>query len=207
MKRLLPLGLVGSLLLGYLAGHVTSPGASLLAQVTGSNAGSFGPAANKGRFGQVPEIGPTREPGGYPLFPAYHVEQGKGIFFAGDEIKDKWVTNYPLDVTRSSSTHIAWDHSYRFTVMVNGPNGPGIHNDKTHVWYILSGTGRVAIGGEPDGGKAPEHGPVKGASVYRAKPGDWVVVPPYTWHETIPDPGQHFVYLSVNPRTESIPYP
>jgi mannose-6-phosphate isomerase-like protein (cupin superfamily) len=207
MNRLVPLGFVGTLIIGYLAGHVTSPSAVVSAQVTGSNQGNIGPAAMQGRIGQVPQTGPTRQPGENPLYPAYRVEQGKGIFFPGDEIKEKFVTKYPLDITKSSSTHIAWDHSYRFTVMVNGPSGPGIHNDKTHIWYILSGTGRVALGGEPAGGKAPLHGPVKGASVYPLKPGDRVVVPPYTWRETLPDPGQHFVYLSVNVRTDSIPYP
>ena len=208
MKRLYPLGLLATLIIGFLAGHVTSRSATVLAQVTGSNVGSIGPAALPGHVGQVPDIGPTREPGGYAVYPAYRVEQGKGIFFPGDELMEKFVTKYPLDRTKTGSTHIAWDHSYRMTVMYRGgPDAPGIHPDKTHIFMIISGTGTVYLGGEPEGGKPPLHGPWKGASAYRVKPGDWIVVPSYTWHEHVPDPGQQMVYVQVNVRTDSIPYP
>jgi hypothetical protein len=81
MNRLVPLAFVGTLIIGYLAGHATSPSAVVSAQVTGSNQENIGPAAMQGHIGQVPQTGPTRQPGENPLYPAYRVEQGKGIFF------------------------------------------------------------------------------------------------------------------------------
>jgi hypothetical protein len=72
---------------------------------------------------------------------------------------------------------------------------------------IISGTGQVALGGQPpnvnknvvNGQHGGEPlGTAEGATLYRVKAGDMVVIPPYTWHQAQADPGQTIRYMKVD---------
>jgi mannose-6-phosphate isomerase-like protein (cupin superfamily) len=119
-----------------------------------------------------------------------------------------------VDAAPQGATHLMWDPAYRFTVMrrpyyepakkmnsgqVSHWDDAEMHEDKTQIYIIVGGTGTVALGGTamnirdtPEG----QHGgqPLVGATLQKVKPGDWIVIPPMTWHQTQPDPGQTFVY-------------
>jgi len=110
---------------------------------------------------------------------------------------------------------LAWDPEYRVTFqrrpyydppkltaetkMMSQWDDAEMHENKTQVYVILDGTGALALGGEPekivDLPDGQHNGaPLKGAVIQRVKPGDWIVIPPYTWHQPQPDPGQALVY-------------
>jgi mannose-6-phosphate isomerase-like protein (cupin superfamily) len=74
-----------------------------------------------------------------------------------------------------------------------------MHEDKTQIYIMVAGTGTLALGGTaqnirdtPEGQHSGQ--PLVGATLQKVKPGDWIVIPPMTWHQTQPDPGQTFVY-------------
>lgn len=134
---------------------------------------------------------------------------GKGIYISSEEIKRRFVEGAP-----QGPTHLAWDPSYRFTVMRRPYYDPAkkmnsgevshwddaeMHEDKTQIYIMVAGTGTVALGGTANNIKDSAEGqhsgaPLTGATQYKVKPGDWIVIPPMTWHQTQPDPGQTFVY-------------
>jgi mannose-6-phosphate isomerase-like protein (cupin superfamily) len=134
---------------------------------------------------------------------------GKGIYISAEEIKKRFVDGPP-----QGATHLAWDPNYRFTVMtrpyyatakkmnsgeVSHWDDAEMHEDKTQIYIMVSGTGTVALGGTATNIKDSPEGqhsgaPLVGATLYKVKPGDWIVIPPMTWHQTQPDPGQTFVY-------------
>lgn len=134
---------------------------------------------------------------------------GKAMYFSSEEIKKRFV-----DAAPQNATHLAWDPAYRFTVMrrpyyetakkmnsgqVSHWDDAEMHEDKTQIYIIVSGTGSIALGGTamnirdtPEGQHSGQ--PIVGAKIQKIKPGDWIVIPPMTWHQTQPDPGQTFVY-------------
>jgi hypothetical protein len=137
-------------------------------------------------------------------------EHGKALYFSIDGIRKKWASEKEL-----SATHLAWDPFYRFTVMTRPYYDPPrtarvsqvplhwddgeMHENKTQIYIMVSGTGSLALGGEPEKRRAAadgQHsgGPLKGATLQRVTAGDWIVIPPYTWHQAQPDPGQTMVY-------------
>jgi mannose-6-phosphate isomerase-like protein (cupin superfamily) len=144
--------------------------------------------------------------------PPTRAEHGKALYFPINEIKAKFVANRQTEL---SATHLAWDPSYRFTVMTRAYYDPPrlgrvsqemihwddaeMHENKTQIYIMVDGTGIVALGGEPAKDRASadgQHsgGPLKGATLQRVSAGDWVVIPPYTWHQAQPDEGQTMVY-------------
>jgi len=134
---------------------------------------------------------------------------GKAIFISAEEIKRRFV-----DAAPQGATHLAWDPAYRFTVMrrpyyeqekkmnsgqMSHWDDAEMHEDKTQIYIMVAGTGTIALGGKamnirdtPEGQHSGQ--PLVGATLQKVKPGDWVVIPPMTWHQTQPDPGQTFVY-------------
>jgi mannose-6-phosphate isomerase-like protein (cupin superfamily) len=69
-----------------------------------------------------------------------------------------------------------------------------MHEDMTQIYVILEGTGVIIVGGKAvhEASSRPgEHGggPIEGGTSYKVKPGDWVVIPPLTWHQAQPDRG------------------
>ena len=69
-----------------------------------------------------------------------------------------------------------------------------MHEDHTQLYMILDGTGTVVVGGKATKERSStpgQHGggPVEGGTAYKVKPGDWILIPPYAWHQALPDPG------------------
>jgi len=147
------------------------------------------------------------------LQPPTRAQHGKAMYFSIDDIRKKFVDSKQQTLT---ATHLAWDPFYRFTVMTRAYYDPPrtgrvsgvpihwddaeMHENKTQIYIMVDGTGVVALGGEPEkqsgNSTTGQHsgGPLKGATLQRVKPGDWIVIPPYTWHQAQPDPGQTMVY-------------
>ena len=83
-----------------------------------------------------------------------------------------------------------------------------MHENKTQIYIMVDGSGVLALGGEPERSRAAadgQHsgGPLKGATMQRVQPGDWVVIPPYTWHQAQPDKGQTMVYSMCHVETRN----
>ena len=134
---------------------------------------------------------------------------GKALYISAEEIKARFV-----DAAPQGPAHLMWDPAYRFTVMrrpyyepakkmnsgqVSHWDDAEMHEDKTQIYIIVAGTGTVALGGTamnirdtPEGQHSGQ--PLVGATLQKVKPGDWIMIPPMTWHQTQPDPGQTFVY-------------
>ena len=204
MKRVIPVALFG--VVCFLAGYMFSPRARVAAQ---------GPAAQA----------PVATPGP----PSTRVVNGKGMYFPIDEIKKRFP---PADAhgdfppgDQGALNHLAWTPEYRFTLMRRqysdpprkNPNtgemehyvGSEMHENKTQIYMMVSGAGQVALGGKPamdrqspDG----QHtgGPLTGATDYRVKAGDFIVIPPYTWHQALPDPGQTLTYGMCHIETRNL---
>ena len=194
MKQLIPGALFGAVC--FLAGYMVNPRAGVVAQsqATQANATTPGP-------------------------PGSRAVNGKGLYYSIDEIKRRFP---PADAhgdfppgDPGATNHLAWAPQYRLTLMRRqyfdpprkDPNtgemehyvGSEMHENKTQIYVLVSGTGQVALGGtpaierqSPDGQHAG--GPLRGATYYRVKAGDFVVIPPYTWHQAQPDPGQTLTY-------------
>jgi mannose-6-phosphate isomerase-like protein (cupin superfamily) len=134
---------------------------------------------------------------------------GKWFYISAEDIKKRFV-----DAAPQGATHLIWAPEYRFTVMrrpyyetakkmnsgqVSHWDDAEMHEDKTQIYIIVSGTGVLALGGKAENIRDTPEGqhsgqPLVGATMQHVKPGDWVVIPPMTWHQTQPDPGQTFVY-------------
>jgi hypothetical protein len=154
----------------------------------------------------------AQESGIRALRPTTRAQHGKALYFPIDDIKKTFVANQQKELT---ATHLAWDPFYRFTVMTRAYYDPPrlgrvsqtminwddaeMHENKTQIYIMVGGAGSLALGGEPDKQRsAPDGqhsgGPLKGATLQRVNPGDWVVIPPYTWHQAQPDKGETMVY-------------
>jgi mannose-6-phosphate isomerase-like protein (cupin superfamily) len=149
--------------------------------------------------------------------PAPRAVDGKGMYFSSDFIKKAFppARNGVLPPS-TVSNHLAWDPFYRFTVMRREHHGTPrkhasgemlpyagseMHENKTQIYILYDGSGEVVLGGKP---KAERPGPIVdgqhgggelvGGTPYRVTAGDWLVIPPYTWHIARPDPGQTLSY-------------
>jgi mannose-6-phosphate isomerase-like protein (cupin superfamily) len=106
------------------------------------------------------------------------------------------------------------DTGYRLTVLTRPYSEPAaasseMHEDKTQIYFILSGTGTQVLGGTPvkdnpsAEGQHSSTGPLQGGTSYKIGPGDVVFIPPMTWHQTLPDKGQSLVYSMVHIETRT----
>ena len=122
------------------------------------------------------------------------------------------------------SVTLTWSPQYRLTLMKRDyfetPQmtrvsktmshwGDGeMHEDMTQIYFMIDGTGAVALGGDAEK-KAQSWagqwggGPLKGATIQKVKPGDIVVIPPRTWHQAQPDPGG-FTYAMCHVETRNL---
>lgn len=198
MKRMIPVALFGAAC--FLAGYMFHPHGSVAAQ---------------SQTAQAPA-------------PAVRAVNGKGMYFSIDDIRKKFP---PADShgdfasgDPGTPNHLAWAPEYRFTLMrrqyFDPPRkdatgemehyaGSEMHENKTQIYILVGGTGQVALGGKPatdrlspDGQHAG--GPLTGATNYRVKPGDFAVIPPYTWHQALPDPGQTLTYSMCHIETRNL---
>ena len=153
---------------------------------------------------------------------------GKAIYLSAEEIKNKLLSGPPAGKDRINNLdgNIAWDPAYRFSVLskpyydppkkfpsgeVSHWEGPEMHEDKTQIYIIIGGTGNMALGGTPPKdhvrnsaeGQHTSCGPLEGTTLHKFGPGDWIVVPPMTWHQSLPDPGQTIVYGMVHIETRN----
>ncbi len=151
---------------------------------------------------------------------------GKALYITGDELKQRFLSGPPAGKDRINNVDggLIWDPVYRFSVLtkpyydpprkfrsgeVSHWEGPEMHEDKTQIYIIIGGTGSMALGGIAknikDGaeGQHTGWGPLEGATMYKFKPGDWIVIPPMTWHQSLPDPGQTIVYGMIHIETRN----
>jgi mannose-6-phosphate isomerase-like protein (cupin superfamily) len=108
----------------------------------------------------------------------------------------------------------AWTPGYRVALR-RVPDGPGIiemHEDKMQLYVILSGSGTQVMGGKPKTIKDVGEGnhtspdPLEGGKTYHLKPGDMVIIPPLTWHQTGADAGQSMTYRLIDiPQSTRMP--
>ena len=135
---------------------------------------------------------------------------GRGLVFAAADLKRA----YGGPVEKMSQAHLAWTPEYRLTVLARPHVEPAaasseMHEDKTQIYFILSGTGTQILGGTPAKdnvsaeGQHSSTGPLQGGNSYKIGPGDVVFIPPMTWHQTLPDAGQTIVYSMVHIETRT----
>jgi mannose-6-phosphate isomerase-like protein (cupin superfamily) len=83
------------------------------------------------------------------------------------------------------------------------------HANLTQLYVVVGGSGTILLGGEvekyTDTSAGERRGqPVKGATAYKVKAGDLVLIPPTTWHQSQPDPGG-MTYVNVTMATRTTP--
>jgi mannose-6-phosphate isomerase-like protein (cupin superfamily) len=139
--------------------------------------------------------------------------EGKAQFWSSDDMKKLVV---PSKGTLMAATPIyrlnMWEREYfdppkAMTVskqLQHWDDGE-MHEDKTQLYVVVSGTGTILLGGyaEQDRVGTPgQHngGPIIGGTPYKVKPGDWILIPPRTWHQVQPDRGG-LVYGMVHIQT------
>jgi mannose-6-phosphate isomerase-like protein (cupin superfamily) len=211
MKRSIVVGLFCTTV-GFAAGYVMNP-----RPVAAQN-----PASNAERAGGMLFDHPTEA----------RLQDGKAFVIARDKVvKDFPAADKTGKVAPTTlNTTMGWDPVYSLVVMRRPYMDPPIksantgqmthwadaemHEEKAQLYIIMSGTGQVTLGG-----KAPmEHHPImngqhgggplgkeQGATAEKVKPGDIVVIPPFTWHQSQADPGQTLTYMKVDilqPRLE-----
>ena len=148
---------------------------------------------------------------------------GKGLFFSSEDLKKRFpmadktgkFSNDPDQATAKTNNQLAWEPTYRFTYQrrqyfdpaqkndVSGEMlnwaGSEMHENKTQIYAIHQGTGAVVLGGKPGKdhvGADGQHsgGSLQGGTTYKVKAGDFIVIPPRTWHQVQPDRGQTIAY-------------
>lgn len=144
--------------------------------------------------------------------PSLTLLEGKGMYWSGDDLK-KFVE--PGKGTLIAATPIyrlnMWMREYypepkmtRVSKMMSHWDDAEMHEDKTQVYIIISGTGTVVLGGQAEKEQSNEGqhsgGPIKGGTAYKVKAGDWLLIPPKVWHQAQPDPGG-LVYGMVHMQT------
>ncbi len=160
---------------------------------------------------------------------AVRAVNGKGLYYSIGEIKKRFpqadvhgdfATNDP-----GGTNHLAWAPEYRFTLMrrpyFDPPKknantgemehyaGSEMHENKTQIYIMVAGAGQVAMGGKPEKDRQSpdgqhQGGALTGATNYRVTPGDFFVIPPYTWHQALPDPGQTLTYGMCHIETRNL---
>ena len=209
MKRLVPVVLLGSAAVGYLAGYAVSPAVMVTAQ---------GP-------GGVPAL--TRA--GYP--PLAPDQPAKAQHFSIDDLRRQHservaatVAGQPLPPFQGmmSRTHniqlvtrVAFDTPRPSTVTkrMSRFGEAEQHEGVSDVYVIIGGTGTIVAGGEierrqyrPADPPSPLFFPgeyvglpIVGGENIKVKPGDLLTIPPNTPHWAQPDPGGlTYVLLKVN---------
>ena len=149
--------------------------------------------------------------------PAPKAQPGTGVVFTSEEIRKRFVRP---DKT-GGQQNIITDSYYRLAVQRRPYFEPAkmtqyskvlshfddaeMHDAFTQLYFIVDGTGSIVLGGKPPmelvDDRFHQHmgGPaLEGAKSIRVKGGDWVVIPPLTWHQTQPDPGQVLVFGLMN---------
>jgi mannose-6-phosphate isomerase-like protein (cupin superfamily) len=144
----------------------------------------------------------------------HEIVEGQGLYISGDEMKNVFGGRADrLDMATMTAMP-----AYRLNVVVRPYIDPAklataqkvseYHEDKTQIYVILSGTGTQVLGGkpavdlpEPTGDH--EGGSIEGGKSYKVKPGDWVIIPPRTWHQTIPDTPAGVTYGMVHIETRT----
>ncbi len=148
------------------------------------------------------------------LKPHHQITNGEGLVIPADEMKNAFNGQADhLDMATMGATPV-----YRVNVVVRPYVDPAklataknlseMHEDKTQIYVILTGTGTQVLGGKPaDDVRGPtgDHGggSIQGGTSYKIKPGDWVVIPPMTWHQTIPDSPAGITYGMVHIETRT----
>jgi len=140
--------------------------------------------------------------------PTPMVADGTGLFWSGDDL----LKTYGKASKSVTMGQFAWRPEYRLSEVQrpheDAATAPSeMHEDKTQIYFIRSGTGVQFLGGKPSTDRvAPEgqhgsNGPLAGAKSFRIKPGDVVLIAPMTWHQTLADPGQTISYEMVHIET------
>ena len=157
---------------------------------------------------KLQDFGKGDQPGPPP--PAPKAQNGKGYYWSVDEVKK----TFAVQTKNVGMGHFAWTPEYRLSIVQRPYATPDkasseMHEDKTQIYFILSGTGTQILGGTPEKdnitpeGQHNSFGPLKGGVSYKIKPGDMILIPPLTWHQTMPDPGQTVVYQMVHIETRT----
>ncbi len=147
--------------------------------------------------------------GAQPAPPPKAVD-GQGMYWSIDDLRK----NYAASSNATAQAHLAWTPEYRLTIfkrpyVAPATAGAEMHEDKTQIYFIFSGTGTQVLGGEPakedvqPEGQHNATGPLAGGKSFRVKPGDIILIPPMTWHQTLPDEGQTIVYAMVHLETRT----
>jgi len=135
---------------------------------------------------------------------------GEGLYWSIDDLRKA----YGSPSTSIVQAHLAWTPEYRLTVVkrpyADAATAPSeMHEDKTQMYTVISGTGVQILGGHPAKdnvsaeGQHSSTGPLEGGTSYRVKPGDIVLIPPMTWHQTLPDQGQTVTYAMMHVETRT----
>jgi mannose-6-phosphate isomerase-like protein (cupin superfamily) len=163
-------------------------------------------------FGQssaMPKLGVFSGPNrtGLPAGPA--AKDGTGMFWSNEDMKKAYGPSN--EVTMGN---FAWTPIYRLSFVQRPYRDPAVaesemHEDKTQIYVIISGTGTQILGGKPakdnvsPEGQHNSMGPLQGGKSYGIKPGDLILIPPMTWHQTLPDSGQTLTYQMIHIETRT----
>ena len=190
----------GTILLVFCAGCLTG---LLVSRGSGAAAQSAAPAPAWANY-----------PGGTVPPPQVN---GKWMYWAAADLKAR-------AAKAVGSSTLTWSPQYRLTLMkrdyMDPPQmtrvsktlshwGDGeMHEDMTQIYFMIDGTGAVALGGDAETKNQNwmgqwNGGPLKGTTLQKVKPGDVVVIPPRTWHQAQPDPGG-FTYAMCHVETRNL---
>jgi mannose-6-phosphate isomerase-like protein (cupin superfamily) len=161
--------------------------------------------SQSGQTAQLPTFNAGAPQDSYPK-----ATSGQGLFYPADDLKKA----YSAPTDKMQQTHLAWTPEYRLSIVKRPYSDAStasaeMHEDKTQIYTILSGTGTQVLGGKPQKdnasaeGQHSSTGPLQGGTTYRFKTGDVILIPPMTWHQTLPDAGQMVVYTMVHIETRS----
>jgi mannose-6-phosphate isomerase-like protein (cupin superfamily) len=157
----------------------------------------------------MPKLGVFSGPNRTPLPPGAAAVEGAGMFWSNEDMNNAF--GPAKEVTMGN---FAWTPIYRLSLVQRPYREPAVaesemHEDKTQIYVIISGMGTQLLGGTPaKDNVAPEGqhnsiGPLRGAKSYKLKPGDLVLIPPMTWHQTLPDAGQTLTYQMIHIETRT----
>src|SRR6516162_8431329 len=130
-------------------------------------------------------------------------ENGRATIWTAEELKKKYVDN----PNAPTMDHLEWAPPYRMSMLRRRPGDPAtvggeLHEDKTQIYIIVSGSGTILLGGEPksdaSAGPGEHRSQLVGATPHHVKEGDVISIPPMTWHASYADPGQVMTYLMVH---------
>jgi mannose-6-phosphate isomerase-like protein (cupin superfamily) len=141
--------------------------------------------------------------------------EGKGLFWSAEDLKKMVVSGKgPLMAATPIYRVNLWKREYydppkmtRISKMESRWDDGEMHEDKTQIYIVISGTGSIVLGGhaEKQHSSSPGQfngGPIVGGTSYKVKAGDWALIPPRTWHQAQPDPGG-LVYALVHIHTQT----